>query len=451
MAKIELTEGKILNKLFKLALPIILTGFMETTYNLVDMFWLGRLGTSEVAAVGTAGFYIWLSGAFIFLVRTGTEINVAQRTGEKDHRTAKGYVRAGIILSVLVGFIYSAFLIVFRTGLIDFFRIEDEYVTQSAIKYLIFVTPGIFFSFISKVITGAFLGRGKSKIPFQANVVGLVTNIILDPILIFGYFGAPALGVIGAAIATTMAQFVSLLIFIYHLKIKHSLFDTFQLFKRTEFDKMKTILRLGVPPCIYNALFTIISMVLAVIIAKYGKEGIAAQKVGSQIESISWQTALGFATAVSTFVGQNVGAKKYDRVYNGYIEALKISFLLGLVNTFILFVFSNSLMHSFFANDPTSLQIGAEYLKIMALSQIFMCIEITTTGAFNGLGMTKLPSYTNTFLNLLRIPLAILLTSFIGLSGVWWAICISSVLKGLLMLVFFYIFVKRDDRFCFNK
>lgn len=447
MAKVDLTEGKILSKLFKLALPIVLTGFMETTYNLVDMFWLGRLGTAEVAGVGTAGFYIWLASAFIYLVRTGTEINVSQKTGEQEHATAKGYARAGIIMSIIVGLIYSLTILVFRVPLINFFKVDDSYVVQCANSYLIFVIPGIFFSFISKVMTGAFLGRGKSGIPFNANAVGLVVNIILDPILIFGMFGFPKMGVIGAGVATSVAQFVSLCIFIYYIKVKKALFDTFQLFKRTEFDKMKHIFKLGVPPCIYNALFTIISMFIAIIIANYGKEAIAVQKVGSQIESISWMTALGFATAVSTFVGQNVGAKKYNRIYDGYKEAIKISLLLGLINTFILFVFSGGLMYVFFTTDIISQEIGIEYLKIMAYSQIFMCIEITTTGTFNGLGMTKLPSYTNTILNILRIPLAIILSNLIGINGVWWAISISSILKGLLMVIFFYIFIKRDERF----
>ncbi len=446
MAKVDLTEGKILNKLFKLALPIILTGFMETAYNLVDMFWIGRLGTASVAAVGTAGFYIWLSGAFIYLVRTGTEIKVAQRTGEKEHGVAKGYTRAGILLSIIIGFIFSVALLVFRVPLIELFRIEDAEVVESGIVYLAFITPGIFFSFVSKVITGAFNGRGKSKIPFNANVFGLVANIVLDPILIFGMFGFPALGVIGAALATTLSQLASLLILIYYIKVKKLLFDTFQLFKRTEFDKMKEILALGIPSCIYNALFTIVSMAVAVIISEYGKEAIAAQKVGAQIEAISWMTAAGFSTAMSTYVGQNIGAKKYDRVIDGFFEAQKIAVLLGLVNTFILFFFSVPLMQIFFANDPVTQQIGVDYLRIIAVSQVFMCVEITTTGAFYGLGNTALPSVTNTILNLIRIPMAIVLSGLMGVNGVWWTIGISASLKGVFMFILFIIYAKKDSQ-----
>ncbi len=445
MAKVDLTEGKILNKLFMLAMPIILTGFMETAYNLVDMFWIGKMGTAQVAAVGTAGFYLWLSGAFIILVRTGTEIKVAQKTGEKEHGIAKGYTRAGIILSIVIGFIFSISLLIFRVPLVNLFRIQEKEVVDNAVIYLAFVTPGIFFSFISKVITGAFNGRGKSKIPFNANAFGLIANIILDPILIFGMFGLPALGIVGAALATTLSQFASLVILIYYIKVKKLLFDTFQLFKRTEFDKMKEILALGVPSCIYNALFTIVSMAVAVIISGYGKEAIAAQRVGSQIEAISWMTAAGFSTAMSTYVGQNIGAKKYDRVIDGFFEAQKISVLLGVINTFILFVFSVPLMQIFFATDPVTQLIGADYLRIIALSQVFMCVEITTTGAFYGLGNTTLPSVTNTILNLIRIPLALILSDKMGINGVWWTIGISAILKGIFVFILFIIYAKKDN------
>ncbi len=447
MAKLDLTEGKILNKLFKLAMPIILTGFIETANGLVDMMWIGKIGTAEVAAVGTASFYAWLSVAFILLVRTGTEIMVAQKTGEKDHSGAKGYARAGIILSIIVGLIFSFVMIAFRNPLIDLFRIDDEEVVYKAVLYLVYVTPGIFFSFISKVMTGAFNGRGKSNLPFIANVSGLILNIILDPILIFGMFGFPRMDVIGAALATTIAQLVALLILIYYIKVKKSLFDTFQLFKRTEFEKMKVIIKLGTPSCIFNAIFTMVGIAVAVIISQYGKEAIAAQKVGSQLESISWMTAGGFATAMSTFVGQNVGARKSDRVIDGYFEAIKIAVLLGLINTFVLYVFSAPLMNIFFSNDPVSQQIGVDYLKILAISQLFMCIEVTTQGAFYGIGNTTIPSVTSTVFNLVRIPLAMALPLMLGLNGIWWAITISSLLKGTFMVLFFMMYIKRHGEY----
>lgn len=450
MSKIDLTEGPISKKLFKLALPIILTGFMETTYNLIDMFWIGRLGTKEVAGVGTAGFYIWLSAGFILLTRTGTEIKVAEKTGEKDEQGAKEYARIGIILSIIIGALYSLCMIIFRKNLIGIFNFDDENVVRFAINYLIFVTPGIFFSFVSKSATGAFNGRGNTAIAFKANVIGLIANIVLDPLLIFGIGSINSLGVIGAGLATSISQGISLLVFIYYIKVKKSLFDNFKLFKRLDFGKIKQVLKLGLPTAIYNGIFTIVSMILAIIIAKYGAEAIAAQKVGAQIESISWMTSLGFATAIGAFTAQNVGANKYDRVLDGYKEAIKISFLLGMLNTLILFFGSSFLVTIFFKSDIITQEICKEYLQIIAISQIFMCIEITTTGAFNGLSKTTLPAVTSTVFNLLRIPLSIFLTSYIGVSGVWLAITISSILKGVFMVIFFITYIQKDENFRFR-
>lgn len=446
----DLTTGDISSKLVKLSLPIILTGFMETTYNLVDMFWVGKLGTREVAGIGTAGFYLWLAMGFIFLARAGAEIKISQKTGEKDDESAKDYARVGLQLSIIIGLIYCVIMIIFRNPLIGVFQIDDPRVVLFATRYLIFVTPAIFFSFTNKVATGVFNGRGNSKIPFQVNVVGLIINIILDPVLIFGFWKIPAMGVVGAGLATSISQLVSMIVFVYHIKIKHSLFNKFQLFKRVEFDKMKEVIKLGIPVCIYNVLFTLIAIVIAIIIASYGAEAIAVQKVGSQIESISWMTALGFATAIGTFTGQNVGAKKYDRVYKGYKESLKISVLLGVLNTFILFFGSHFLMRLFFKDDIVAQNLGSDYLKIMALGQVFMCIEITTTGAFNGLSKTTLPAITNAIFNLLRIPLALLLSSYMGINGIWYAITISSVLKGTVMVVFFYIYLDKNENYKFK-
>lgn len=450
MEKIDLTYGNILEKLFKLALPIILTGFMETTYNLVDMFWIGKLGTPSVASVGTAGFYIWLSFAFIHLIKTGTSIKVAQKTGENDIESAKSFAQTGIILGIIFGVLYVLFLLIFRSSLIGVFNIKDETVVKGASSYLLFIAPGIFFCFINMQFTGIFNGRGNSSIPFKINVIGLIFNMILDPILIFGFGPIKPLSIVGASLATTSSYFISLLLYIYYIKYKNPPFDSFKILNKLDTKKAKEILHLGAPVCMYNAFFTGISMVLAIIVAKYGPSAIAAQKVGSQIESISWLTALGLSTAICTFTAQNYGAEKFDRIYKGFKTSLKLSFALGLINTVILYFGSTYLMQIFFGTDTETIAIGASYLKILAISQIFMCVEITITGIFNGLSKTGIPTITSTILNLIRIPLALFLTTYFGVDGIWIAITISSILKGIVILVLFYIYLDKNDNFKFN-
>lgn len=450
MEKIDLTYGNILEKLFKLAFPIILTGFMETTYNLVDMFWIGKLGTDSVAAVGTAGFYVWLSFAFIHLIKTGTSIKVAQKTGENDTDGAKSFAQSGILLGIIFGIFYVIFLLIFRNNLIGVFNIKDEVVVNGATSYLSFIAPGIFFCFLNMQFTGIFNSRGNSSIPFRINVIGLIANMILDPLLIFGFGPIRPLGIVGASLATTSSYFLSFLLYIYYIKYKNPPFTSFKILNKLNTKNAKEILRLGAPVCMYNAFFTGISMILAIIVAKYGPSAIAAQKVGSQIESISWLTALGLSTAICTFTAQNYGAGKFDRIYEGFRTSLKLSFALGLVNTAVLYFGSTTLMKIFFGTDTETILIGASYLKILSISQIFMCIEITITGIFNGLSKTGIPTVTSTILNLIRIPLALFLTSIYGVDGVWIAITISSILKGIVILVLFYIYLDKNDNFKFT-
>jgi putative MATE family efflux protein len=436
--KIDLTTGDILPSLIRMALPILGTSFVQMAYNLTDMFWIGFLGSNAVAAVGIAGFFVWLSQAFIMLSKTGTEIRVAQTTGRKDDLGAEKYARNGLVLIGLIAAVYSIILLFFRVPLIGFFDTGDPFVEGMAVQYLAVIAIGILFPFANQVFTGIFNGRGDSRTPFLINVTGLVINIILDPLLIHGFWFVPKMGVIGAAVATVFAQGIVFAIFIYNIKFKHVLFEHFKLFKGIELEKFKEIMRLGGAPALQSALFTMISMVIAKIIAVYGPGPIAVQKVGSQIESISWMTATGVAVALSAFVGQNYGADQYGRVVRGYRTAMKLAFALGIFNTFLLF-FGAKWLFMIFIREPEAIPLGIDYLRILGLSQLFMCIEITTTGAFNGIGHTKPAAFISITFNLLRIPMALYFSqmTFLGLNGIWWSISISSLFKGIIVYALF--------------
>lgn len=183
-------------------------------------------------------------------------------------------------------------------------------------------------------------------------------------------------------------------------------------------------------------------MITARIIAQWGPIPIAVQKVGSQIESISWMTAGGFQSAMSAFIGQNYGAKKWDRVFKGYFSGLAIVSVIGIFATCLL-IFGAGPVFSVFIPEEEAIRYGIVYLKILGLSQLFMCIEITTAGAFIGHGKTLPPSIVGILFNALRIPGALILSStFLGLDGVWWAISISSILKGVVLSTWHILFLK---------
>lgn len=440
----NLTEGNILKALFRLAIPIMGTSFVQMAYNMTDMIWVGRVGSRAVAAVGTAGFFTWLAMAFILIPKIGAEVGVAQSVGKEDMDEAKVYIKHSIQMIICLALFYGFILITFRKSLIGFFNLGEADIINNAITYLVIISCGLLFYFINPVFTAIFNGYGESRTPFIINSIGLIVNMILDPLLILGIGPFPRLEVAGAAIATVIAQATVTIIFIVRTRKKTELFSGLNLLKAPDMAHIKRIVKLGLPVALQSGLFTIFAMVIARIIAQWGPIPIAVQKVGSQIEAISWMTAGGFQTAMGAFVGQNYGAKKWPRVFRGYFVGMTIMSIIGLLATALL-IFAARPLFSIFIPEEETIRYGIVYLRILGLSQLFMCIESTTAGAFNGLGKTIPPSIVGIVFNGLRIPAAIILSSTsLGLDGVWWAISISSVFKGIVLSSWYMIMLKRN-------
>ena len=440
----DITEGNIVKALFRLALPIMGTSFVQMAYNMTDMFWVGRIGSRAVAAVGTAGFFTWLGAAFILISRIGAEVGVAQSVGKRDIAEAKVYIKHSIQLIVTLALIYASVLIIFRKPLIDFFNIGEPDIENNAITYLVIISFGMVFYFINPVFSAIFNGYGESRIPFIINSSGLIINMILDPLMILGIGSFPRLEVAGAALATIIAQFCVTVIFIIKAQRTKELFTDLKLFKIPDMDRIKAIVKLGFPAGLQSGMFTIFAMSITRIIAQWGPIPIAVQKVGSQIEAISWMTAGGFQTAMSTLVGQNYGAKKWPRVVKSYIVGMSVMSVIGLLATGLL-VFAARPLFSIFIDEEETIRHGIVYLRILGISQLFMCLESTTAGAFNGLGKTIPPSIVGISFNALRIPAALILSATsLGLNGVWWAVSISSIFKGTVLTTWFILMLNRN-------
>lgn len=443
MKKVDLLEGNIGTSLIKLALPIMGTSLIQMAYNMTDMIWIGRVGSKSVAAVGTAGFFTWLSMAFILISKIGAEVRVSQSTGKKDEKAVKKYIVTSIQINIFLAIIYTFILVMFKKNLISFFNLGDTEVIAMAESYLLIVGLFIIFSFLNPVFTAIFNGTGNSKVPFFINTLGLVFNIIFDPLLIFGIGPFKAMGVEGAAIATVLAQALVTVCFLFAMYKSEERAFKLNILSKIDFEYAKDIVKIGIPVAFQNGLFTLFSMLIARIIAVWGPTPIAVQKVGSQIEAISWMTAGGFSTALSAFVGQNYGAKKYDRIRKGYFYTLAMASIVGILATLLL-VFGGKYIFGFFIPEKEAIDYGIVYLRILGYSQLFMCIEITTAGAFNGLGKTLFPSIISIIFTGLRVPAAKILSSkeLLGLNGIWWSISMSSVLKGILLTSVFLILLK---------
>lgn len=436
---LDLTEGKITSTLVKLAMPIMGTSFIQMAYSLTDTMWIGRYSTEAVAAVGTAGNLMWFGAGLILITQVGLGVSVAHAYGRRDMDEVKKYISSGFQLDIFIAILYSLFLVFFRKQIIGFFNLNQLEVIEMAQSYLLIVGMGTIFQFLNPVFSTILNSSGNSLTPFKLNTIGLVANMILDPILIFGIGPIPSMGVIGAAIATTFSQALVTMVFIYIGKKNGEIYSQVRLFIRPHLHYIKRIIKLGVPPFLQTAIHSSISMLLTRFVANFGDVAVAVMNVGSQIESITWLSAEGFGSAISAFIGQNYGAKKVDRIRRGYKRGLQILGIIGLFGSLLLILGAEPLFSIFTPDDPIAIKEGIHYLRILGLSQLFMATELGTAGAFNGLGKTVPPTLIGVIFNALRIPMALVLSNTgLGLLGIWWAISLSSMMKGTILPILYY-------------
>ena len=440
--RINLLEGKILPALSALALPIMATSLIQMAYNLIDMIWIGKIGASAVASVGAAGMFMWLSNGLATLAKMGGQIKVGHALGAQKKEDAASYAQSSIQMGIVFAIGFGILSIVFADEMIGFFQLNSAQVIQDAKLYLMITCGLVIFSFMNQIFTGILTAMGNSRTSFIATGIGLVLNIMLDPLFIFGFGAIPPMGVAGAAIATVLAQLVVMLLFLHTILRDTVLFSNIHILHSYSSQHTMEIFRIGLPSAVQSMLFSGISMVIARLIAGWGDAAVAVQKVGSQIESISWMTAEGYAAALNSFVAQNHGAKNTDRIREGYRLSMIVMLSWGVFCSFVLIVFPQ-LIFQVFIQEAEVLPMGVDYLRILGVSQLFMCMEITTAGAFSGLGKTLPPSIVSITLTGARIPMAILLGRWLGLNGVWWAITISSIGKGIVLLGWFLKDMKR--------
>lgn len=440
--RINLLEGKILPALSALALPIMATSLIQMAYNLIDMIWIGKIGASAVASVGAAGMFMWLSNGLATLAKMGGQIKVGHALGAQKKEDATSYAQSSIQMGIVFAIGFGILSVVFADEMIGFFQLNSTQVIQDAKLYLMITCGLVIFSFMNQIFTGILTAMGNSRTSFIATGIGLVLNIVLDPLFIFGFGVIHPMGVAGAAIATVLAQLVVMLLFLYTILRDTVLFCDVHILHSYSSQHTREIFRIGLPSAVQSMLFSGISMVIARLIAGWGDAAVAVQKVGSQIESISWMTAEGYAAALNSFVAQNHGAKNTDRIREGYRLSMIVMLSWGVFCSFVLIVFPQ-LIFQVFIQEAEVLPMGVDYLRILGVSQLFMCMEITTAGAFSGLGKTLPPSIVSITLTGARIPMAILLGRWLGLNGVWWAITISSIGKGIVLLGWFLKDMKR--------
>lgn len=442
----NLTEGKIFSTLIRLALPLMGTSFLQMAYTLMAMSWVGRLGTvshpeiatKSEAAIGAIGMLLWLTSSVAYLAMIGSEVAVGQSIGAKKMKRAAIYASHSTTTAITLGVLWVSILFVFANQILSFFKLEAD-ITADAVLYLRILTISLPFQFLSYNFAGIYNGAGRSMVPFRNNAAGLVVNMILDPILMF----VMGLGLHGAAIGTVVAQIFVFSLFFYQIKFGSRILGNFNFFVKPKMMYLKRIFFLGTPVSVMNSLYAIINMNLARVASIHGGHlGLMTQTTGGQVEAVTWNTSQGFSTALSAFVAQNYAANKLERGKKAYYYTIRVMLTLGIAVS-ICFILFGAQIFGIIVPEESAMKAGAQYLFVMGLVQIFMMFELTTQGMFNGIGRTIEPAIISISFNALRIPLAYYLAAEMGIVGVWWAIAISTVCKGIILPLWFSVVYRK--------
>jgi len=439
MAKVQtITEGPIVSTIFRLAWPVVASMFLEFALSITDYFWVGYLGTPEQDAITTSMVVSWTVFATISIVITGLTALVSRAIGAEDTNEAAFISKQGIQLGIGIGIIFTTLGFTLTPSILTFMKAAPN-VIAIGVPYLRIYFLAMAFFFVNDALGAIFRATGNTKSPTIAFAAGTVINIILDPILIFGWGVIPPMGVTGAAIATSfsvVACFVIFIILLYKNQLEFSLRDWYR--QKTDFTMIRKIIKIGMPISMQNLIFVFIYWFLIQLVHYYGDAAGAAMGVGHRMESLSFLVAVAFSVAASTLVGQNLGANKPERAARCAWWTVRII----VIETFIVsvvFVTIPELIAGIFSSDPATLEIAVDYLIILGLSQIFMGIEIVLEGAFSGAGNTIPPMVVSGTWSIMRLPLAYLFSITLdwGVNGIWWSLTITSFFKAIILLLWF--------------
>ncbi|MCM5664366.1 MATE family efflux transporter [Galbibacter mesophilus] len=435
----KLTEGRILNALLGLAFPIIMANVLQTMYQLIDTFWLGRLGANAVASVS-------LSFPILFLVLSlgggltlaGTVL-VSQHKGAGDQKMVN-YAASQTVMVVFVVSIFLAAVGYFSASpLMQLVGAAPEILNDS-VTYFKVSSWGFIFLFMFFVYQSLMRGIGNVLIPMYIVFGTVLLNLILDPLFIFGYGSIPGYGVAGAAIASIITQGVSAVAGMLILfKGKRGIKVRFS-YMKLDWEWIKNLFVLGIPSSLDQSSRAMAMTAMIMLVTAFNSEIVAAYGIGARILSLVIVPALGLSIATTSLVGQNIGAGRIDRAekvgeLSALIAAIGLTFL-GM----LLFIFAEPLTRFFVPDDENVIKIGAKFIQIMAPSFGLLGVQQVLNGVFNGAGLTTASMLLSVcVLWVIRFPLAFILTHKTSLSyeGIWWAFPVSNALAALIAFVYF--------------
>jgi len=409
------------NKILVLAWPAILEMLSVTAIWTVDTALVGRLGATALSAVGLGGQWLfaglWLFGS----IGVGAASLVARHVGANEQRAANQVAVQSVRLAFLVGMAVLGFGWLHSSRLIGLLT-KDAAVYQSALVYFRTRLITLPLMLCTSVSCAVLRGSGNTRVPLLVSVTANVTNIILDYILIFGSFGAPRLGVYGAAIASAIAEGLAFLVVMsVLLQGRTALRFSWQEFRRWRARIISQVVRLSIPAGLEEGANNGAHMLFVMMVTALGTTAYAANTVTVSIESLSFMPGHGFAIASSALVGQAIGARRRGEAIATGWSAMRLA-LVGMGSLALVFLLMPATVVRIFTNDPTVVPLAAACLRMAALEQPAIAIGMTLSGALRGSGDTRTPLLSTLCgLWLVRLPLTWLAVNRLGagINTIW--------------------------------
>ena len=434
-------------KIFFFALPLIAGNIFQQLYVFFDTIIVGKMiGMDALAAIGTTEWLSFLMFGMVQGITQGFSVFIAQRYGAGDYQSVRRGVSNSIYLSVMGACIFVIVGQVLIMPLLSLLRTPGEIVEMSAC-YLSVLYYGVPVSFLYNLFAAILRAFGNSKTPLTAITISSVVNIILDYVFV-KWFGA---GVFGVAIATVLAQAISLVICIHRLKGYHVLrFESGD--RKIRPDVCKEQLKLGVPMGLQNIITSIGGLVVQSVVNGFGVIFIAAYTAATKLYGLLETAAASYSYAVSTYVGQNYGAKELKRVRAGLKAASGIGIVTALLMSAIMVFGGKNILYLFIdgelADTQTAIKIGYQYLQILATFFPLLYLLYIWRGCIQGLGNTVLPMISSFMQLIMRVLCALILTCYIGRQGVFWGEIFAWLTADLFLVVCYIRIMKKISKVC---
>jgi putative MATE family efflux protein len=430
----NLTEGNSGSLIFKFAVPMLIGNVFQQMYNIVDSIIVGRyLGKQALAAVGASFPLIFMLISFAVGVAMGTTIIVSQYFGAKDIKMVKRAIETMYIFLFFASIAVTILGITLSGPIFRLINLPDDVMPQAIAYFNVFLVGTVFF-FGFNGISSVLRGLGDSKTPLYF----LVFSTIINALLVWLFVAVFKWGVAGSAWATVIAQAGAFFTGVIYLNRTHEIVKLNSLkmvFDRAIFRKS---LMIGLPTGLQQTFVSMGMLAVTRIVNGFGTDVIAAYSAAGRIDSLALMPAMNFGAALSTFVGQNLGANKPERVKQGLKTTFIMSGALALFTSVAVIVCRKWLM-GLFTQDVAVIAIGAEYLVIVSSFYIFFSTMFVIGGVMRGAGDTLVPMFITLFaLWVIRIPAAWILSQYFGVDGIWWSIPVAWFI-GMLLSYLYYL------------